>query len=417
MQGGAFAMTKKTRQTPRGIRGKPRRRAQAEGAQAQVTDQKSQQGQLSFAPLQGPEGSSPAGQVAGDQPKTGRKPEDQPRDDQSRYVARGIAHMALSKTVTKPVSVDFVLMADFTMLAFTSAIEPLRVANQLTGQILFTWQIHSEDGRPVTCSNGVTVMPDGALPEDGRADYVLVCGGVLPERACTPALTSWIRKQWRLGRTVGGLCTGAYALARAGILSGKRFTLHWENLTSFAEKYPDLAPERRIFCIEDRIVTCAGGVASADLALKLIHDFYGEALSQSVMNMCLLGQQRGGEDEQLASLAARLGTRNDKLVRAVAFLERHIEMELNLDACADHVEVSRRQLERLFQQYLGLTPLQYLNGLRLQHARALLAETNMGVIDVAVACGYGSSAHFSKIFRKQYGISPHKFSVLRKGGA
>ncbi|WP_312527227.1 GlxA family transcriptional regulator [Paracoccus sp. (in: a-proteobacteria)] len=334
-----------------------------------------------------------------------------------RFVSRGIAHVTLAEKISQPVAVSFVLMPDFTMLAFTAAIEPLRVANQLTGQILFTWHVFSEGGRAVSCSNGVPVMTDGPLPEASLPGYVLICGGTEPEHNCSAGLTNWLRKQWRLGRTVGGLCTGAYALARAGILGGKRFTLHWENLTSFAERYPDLTPERRIFCVDERIVTCAGGVAAADLSLKLIHDFYGPALSQAVMDMCLLGQQRGGEDEQLVSLAARLGTRNDKLVRAAAFLERHLDLDLNLDACAEHIGVSRRQLERLFQQYLGQTPLQYLNGLRLQHARALLAETNMGVIDVAVACGYGSSAHFSKIFRKEYGVSPHKFSLQRKAQA
>ncbi len=344
-----------------------------------------------------------------------RDPQGRSEPARDRYVSRGIAHVTLPEVVSTPMPVSFVLMGDFTMLAFTAAIEPLRVANQLTGQILFTWHVFSEGGRPVSCSNGVPVMTDGPLPESSVPGYVLICGGTQPERHCTPALTNWLRRQWRLGRTVGGLCTGAYALARAGILGGKRFTLHWENLTSFGELYPELTPERRIFCIDERIVTCAGGVASADLSLKLIRDLYGAGLSQAVMDMCLLGQQRGGEDEQLVSLAARLGTRNDKLVRAAAFLERHLDFDLNLDACAEHVDISRRQLERLFQQYLGQTPLHYLNGLRLQHARALLAETNMGVIEVAVACGYGSSAHFSKIFRKEFGISPHKFSLQRKG--
>lgn len=350
-------------------------------------------------------------------PKTGEDSKmDRPMDStpaDTRFVARGLAHVTLEQEVKQPVSVTFVLMPQFTLLAFAAAIEPLRLANQLTGQVLFTWHVYSQDGRPVACSNGVPIATDGEYPDAAEPGYVLVCGGVEPERGCTTILTNWIRKQWRLGRTVGGLCTGAYALARAGILSGKRFTLHWEHLASFTERYPELVPEQRIFCIDDRIVTCAGGVAGADLTLKLVHDSYGAGLSQTVMNMCLLGQQRGGEDEQFASLAARLGTRNDKLVRAVAFLERHMELEFNLDACADHIEVSRRQLERLFQQYLAQTPLQYLNSLRLQKARSLLAETNMSVIDVAVACGFGSSAHFSKIFRSQYGITPYRFSLQR----
>ena len=330
-----------------------------------------------------------------------------------RFVSRGIAHVVLDKTPA-PVTVSFVLMRQFTMLAFTSAIEPLRVANQLAGRVLFRWHVYSEDGQPVTCSNGVPVMPEGPLPQMAPAGYVLVCGGVEPEASCTPALTDWIRAQWRHGRTVGGLCTGAYALARAGILDGRRFTLHWENLRSFAELFPKLSPVWQVYCIDDRIVTCAGGVAAADLVLKLIDDHLGPELSQTVMNMCLLTRRRDAEDEQITSLTSRLGRRNPHLLNAVHFLESHLEEPFSIDDCAAQVGVSRRQIERLFRDKLGVTPLQYLSGLRLQHARALLAETDMSVLDVAIACGYGSSAHFSKSFRARFGVSPHRFSHFRK---
>ncbi|MBT9247425.1 GlxA family transcriptional regulator [Gemmobacter fulvus] len=329
--------------------------------------------------------------------------------DARKYVARGVAHVTLPK-VTEPLSVTFVLVPRFTMLAFTAAIEPLRVANQLTGQILFRWRTYSEDGKPVACSNGVPVLPDGPLSEALPQGHVLVCGGVQPEVEITDSLGDWVRGQWRRGRTVGGLCTGAYALARAGILKGRRFTLHWENISGFTETFPDLEPARQVFCIDERIVTCAGGVAAADLMLKLIHDRYGAQLSQEVMNMCLLTQRRTEEDEQITSLAARLGTRNEKLIKAVAFLEARIEDEFDLDACATHLGVSRRQIERLFNRYLGVTPVRYMNDLRLQHGRALLAETDMSVTEVSVACGYASSSHFSKSFRKKYGVSPYRFS-------
>ena len=335
------------------------------------------------------------------------------KDGESRFVARGIAHVAFKGPVD-PVTVSFVLMRQFTMLAFTSAIEPLRVANQLAGQVLFRWNVYSEDGKLITCSNGVPLQPDGALPTLAPMGYVLVCGGVEPEAACPPALTDWIRAQWRHGRIGGGLCTGAYALARAGILDGRRFTLHWENIRSFSELFPTLTPEWQVFSVDDRIVTCAGGVAAADLVLKLIDDHFGPELSQAVMNMCLLSHRRNEGDEQTTSLASRLGTRNRHLLEAVAFLEQSIEEPFRIDDCAARVGVSRRQIERLFQKNLGMTPLQYLNNLRLQHGRALLAETDMSVLDTAIACGYGSSAHFSKSFRKKFGTSPHNFSHFRK---
>lgn len=329
--------------------------------------------------------------------------------DSTRFVAKGVAHVDLAP-VAAPVQVTFVLLPKFTMLAFSSAIEPLRIANQLTGQALFEWQTLSEAGQPVACSNGVPIMVDGAFGGRQPDGIVLVCSGVEPEDQVTAALGDWLRGLWRRGRTVGGLCTGAYALARAGILKDRRFTLHWENLAGFAETYPDLHAARQVFCIDERIVTCAGGVAAADLMLKIIDDRFGTVLGQEVMNMCLLTGRRSEGDAQITSLAARLGTRHEKLIEAVAFLEARIEEPFDLDACAAQLRLSRRQIERLFNRYLGLTPVRYMNDLRLQRGRALLAETDMSVTDVAIACGYASTSHFSKSFRLKYGQSPHRFS-------
>ncbi len=329
--------------------------------------------------------------------------------DQIRYVAKGSAHVTLPP-VAAALDVSFVLLPKFTMLAFSSAIEPLRMANQLTQQVLFRWQVLSDDGQPVACSNGVPVMVDGpwaAVKPDG---IVLVCSGVEPEGKASGALGDWLRGLWRRGRVVGGLCTGAYALAAAGILKGHRFTLHWDNIDGFVENHPDLLPSKQVFCIDDRVMTCAGGVAAADLMLRLIHDRFGAVLGQEVMNMCLLTQRRDEEDHQIASLAARLGTRHDKLLRAAAYMEARIEDDFDLDGCAVHLDLSRRQIERLFARYLNTTPVRFMNDLRLARGRSLLAETDMKVTEVAVACGYASASHFSKSFRKKYGSSPYRFS-------
>ena len=329
--------------------------------------------------------------------------------DQQKYVAKGSAHVTLTG---KPdiVDVAFVLLPKFTMLAFSSAIEPMRMANQLAQQVLFRWTVLSDDGLPVACSNGVPVVVDGPWAEAKPEGIVLVVSGVEPEGKASVALGDWLRGLWRRGRTVGGLCTGAYALAQAGILKGRRFTMHWDNITAFAENHGDLQPARQVFCIDDRVMTCAGGIAAADLMLKLINDRFGAELGQEVMNMCLLTQRRDEADSQTASLATRLGTRHDKLLQAAAWLEAHIEEELDLDGCAAELKLSRRQIERLFSRYLGITPVRYMNDLRLARGRALLAETDMKVTDVAVACGYASTSHFSKSFRKKYGVSPYRFS-------
>ncbi|MBI1170560.1 helix-turn-helix domain-containing protein [bacterium] len=329
--------------------------------------------------------------------------------DAVKFVSKGTAHVRLMPG-TRALDVTFVLLPKFTMLAFSSAIEPLRMANQLTGQVLFRWQVLSADGAPVACSNGVAVVADGRWSEVQPEGIIFVVSGVEPEVKGSTALGDWLRSLWRRGRVVGGLCTGAYSLASAGILKGRRFTLHWDNLPAFAEHYPDLPPARQVFCIDDRVMTCAGGVAAADLMLKLIVDRYGAALGQEVMNMCLLTKRRDETDQQTTSLAARLGTRHEKLLQAAAFLEARIEEDFDLDACAAHLNLSRRQIERLFAAHLGVTPVRYMNDLRLARGRALLAETDMKVTEVAVACGFASASHFSKSFRKKYGLSPHRFS-------
>ncbi|WP_127904358.1 GlxA family transcriptional regulator [Solirhodobacter olei] len=330
-----------------------------------------------------------------------------------RYVARGVAHVPV-QTLADPVLVNFVLVPRFTLLAFTSAVEPLRVANQLAGKELFQWSVFSADGAPAVSSCGVPVTPDAKLTPDVSADFLLVCGGVEPERGVWPGLADTLRAQWRRGQTVGGLCTGAYALAKAGILKGRQFTLHWENIAGFRELFPDLEPMRRIFCVDDRILTCAGGVAAADLMLKLIEERFGATLGQEVMNMCLLPHRRTGDEDQMISLAARLGTRSKPLLKAIAHMEKHIEDSIDIEECAAISGVGIRQLERLFAERLQTSPRQYLSNLRLQHGRALLTETNMTVVEVAIACGFVSSSHFAKSFRKKFGLTPYQFSHFGK---
>lgn len=326
-----------------------------------------------------------------------------------KYVAPGAAHVLLEGE-QPPLHVSFVLVPRFTLLAFTSALEPFRIANQLAGRMLFRWSVYSEDGQPVQCSNGLMVMPDARLPAEAPPGYVMICGGVTPDRTMSRALGNWVRAQWRRGRTVGGLCTGAYALARAGILGGRRFTLHWENIAGFSETFPELRPMQQIFCVDDRIISCAGGVAAADLALHLISTHCGAKLAGTVMGMCLLSGHRDDRTAQVASMASRFATRNPTVLRAAELLEAECENGFDLKSCARHVGVAPRQIQRLFRQHLGKTLRQFVNELRLDRGRMLLAETNMSVTEVAIACGYTTRSAFSRGFRARYGRSPQNYT-------
>ncbi len=330
----------------------------------------------------------------------------------AQLVPKGVAHLVLDRAV-EPISISFLLLPNLSMLAFSSAVEPLRMANQLTGKVLFQWETLSADGAPVRCSNGVELGVDRPMGPTPPGSLVFVCAGVEPEKSASQTAADWVRGQWRSGRTVGGLCTGAYTLAKAGILKGRKFTLHWENLPPFREDHPDLEPLEQLYVIDDRIMTCGGGSAATDLFLKLIYDRHGAALAQMVLNMCLHHIHRPADASQQSSRASVIGVRNETILNIIAQFDKSIEDDVDLDTLVAQTTVSRRQVERLFQKHLGVSPKQYLIDLRLQRGRALLAGTDMTVTDVAVACGFESTSHFARRFREKFGVSPHNFSVGR----
>ncbi|MDO6480048.1 GlxA family transcriptional regulator [Shimia thalassica] len=325
-------------------------------------------------------------------------------------IPKGVAHVEL-ETTPDPEHFVFLLLPNMSMLAFSAAIEPLRIANQLTGKVLYRWTTMSEDGASVRASNGIEIGVDSPIGETKPGSYVFVCSGVEPDKATTKSAADWIRYQWRTGRVVGGLCTGAYALARAGILGGKEFTLHWENQLPFRESHPDLNVQEQLYVVDGRIMTCGGGAAATDLFLKLIYEKHGPMLSQAVLNMCLHFVHRSDGDSQTSSKSASLGIRNKKLLQIINLFDEEIEQQVDLDEIAYRVGVSRRQMERLFSHHIGRTPKRYLMDLRLQRARALMAETDLPVSEVAFACGFESTSHFSKRFRERFGVSPYSFSV------
>lgn len=247
----------------------------------------------------------------------------------------------------------------------------------------------------------------------GRNARIFVCSGVQPEQSSSQISADWLRKHWRQGCTVGGLCTGTYTLARSGILKGKSFTLHWENITPFREIYPELDPKGQLYVIDDRILTSSGGSAATDLFLRLIHDRFGSHLSQAVLNMCVYTLHRSGAEAQQSSRSATLGIGNKNLVTIIKYFEDNIDEQFNLDDIAAQAGISRRQIERLFTKHLGVSPKKYFQQLRLGRARALLAETDLPMAEVAAACGFDSATYFAKRFRDMFGVTPHRFSAGR----
>lgn len=311
-----------------------------------------------------------------------------------------------------PETIQFLLLPGFSALGFISAVEPLRVANRFRGA-LYRWQVLSLDGGPVQASNGMSVNADQALSDRERGGMLLVVAGFEPLACYGPVLQQSLRRVEHDGGTLGGIDTGALVLAEAGLLDGYRATLHWEALEAFKERYPRLQATQELFEIDRRRITCAGGTASIDLMLDLIAQAHGSELAIQVSEQFVVSRIRPRQDHQRMEIATRYGIRNKKLVKVIGEMERNTEQPLNTQVLADAVQVTRRQLERLFRLHLDDTPSGFYLRLRLDKARQLLRQTDMSVLEVGVACGFESASYFTRCYRARFERCPREDRLAR----
>ena len=310
--------------------------------------------------------------------------------------------------VKSPRRFIFVLMENFTLLSFSSALDALRIANRMSGKTLYEWTFIGENEGVVSCSAGTQFKLDNSLIELHRDDTILLCGGTSIQEATTKKLIGWLRREARRGLIIGGLCTAAYPMAKAGLLDDKKATIHWENQDSFAEEFLEVELTKTVFVCDGNRYTTAGGTSSIDLLLKIIADEHGEELANAVADQMIYSSIRTDQDTQRLSVPTRIGVRHPKLSKVIQMMEINIEEPISPSILAKDVGMSTRQLERLFRRYLDRSPKRYYMELRLQKARNLLMQTDMSVINVALACGFASPSHFSKCYRAHYDTTPYR---------
>jgi len=312
-----------------------------------------------------------------------------------------------SREARPPFVVGFFLVPQFPMMSFAAAIEPLRSANRMRGETLFEWRLYSRDGASVSASNGVDIGVHGGLDDEAaNLDLVLVCAGTRDAGADDGALGRWLRTHARRGAAIGGISLGAYALARAGLLDGRRCALHWESLAAFSEQFPRVRTTFDLFVVDGHRRTCSGGTAALDMMLHLIAEREGRALANDVSEQFIHPRIRGTHDSQRMAVQARLGVANPKLIAAIGMMEASSEETRPVHAIAADVGLSPRQLERLFARHLQARPARYYLQARLGRARTMLLQTTKPILDVAVACGFASASHFSRCYRALYGHRP-----------
>ncbi|WP_374368724.1 GlxA family transcriptional regulator [Dongia sp.] len=320
-----------------------------------------------------------------------------------------IADFAAARTIgAAPFRLAIILVPRFALMSFASVVEPARGANRLSGRKLYEWDLFGPAQGNVESNGGIEVAAKSIAELDpGVFDMVIVCAATHAESKRYPSLEAAVRRLHRAGLAVAAVSTGSFLLARAGLLGGRRCTVHWDYADSFREAFPDVDLLNDLFVVDGRILTCAGATAALDMMLELIQCHHGRDLARQIADQFLHGGIRGATEGQRQVLLGG-AVRNAVVQRAVQRMEATVEEPVSPARLARELGVSQRQLERLSKRYLGCTPAKFHAQLRLQRARRMLRQTELSVAEIAIACGFVSLSHFAKAYRRQFSVSPRQ---------
>ncbi len=294
----------------------------------------------------------------------------------------------------------------FPMAPLSMVIEALRLANWIEGETAFSYVLVSADGLNRTSSCDFPAPVSHSVEDCPPLDVVLVCAGSNASQFDEPSALRWLRAQHRNGVRVGGISSGAYILARAGLLEGRSCATHWVTAPAMRERFRNVIVSGDIFCIDGRLITCAGGISTLDLMLHLIEQFRGRAFARRVADDLIYPSIRGGHEPARMGLELRTGVSNSVLLRAVELMETNLEEPVKVSEITARLRTSVRHLERLFLRAFGQTPSQYYMNLRLDKARGLLSQTDIPLIEVALRCGFRNTSHFARRYREMYKLAP-----------
>lgn len=313
----------------------------------------------------------------------------------------------------EPIKVALFLVPDFPLLTFSAALDPLRQANRIAGRQAYKWILVSEDGAPVLNSAMVPIGVDCAMADLPRCDLVIVCAGLDHRRFYRKAVLDWLRNLNRRSCVIGAISTGTFLLAKAGLLDGRRCAVHWEHLAAFQEEFPKCSATNDIFAVDGRFITSSGGTVTLDMMLYIIAACSGRNLASAISDQFNHPEIRQQGVAQRLPAHERFGIRNQTVAEIIKVMEQSIQHPVDLQVLARRVQLSTRQIERLFVQHLGKTPSAFYAGLRMSRANDLILQTDLPIAEVAQICGYMSSTRFGRLYRAHFGLTPHE--VRRNG--
>lgn len=303
-----------------------------------------------------------------------------------------------------------VLLPAFNAMATMAFLDPLRAANYLTGTALYAWDVISREGGSLSASNGLNIGETQALGAAGdRYDYVVVSSSWTPEAYRDHKLFEWLRRCAGKGAALGAIDTGAFILAFAGLLEGRRATVHYEHIAAFREFFPEMDMCEDLFVIDGDRLTCCGGAAATDMALELVRSKHGVDLANAAARYIFHDRLRPASEGQASSHREPVGFQTPEILRrAIAAMEQNLEDPLPLASIAGKAGASQRQMERLFKSHTGITAVQYYLEVRLDRAHGMVTQTDLSMTEIAVACGFSSPEYFARAYKRRFGLAPSK---------
>lgn len=297
----------------------------------------------------------------------------------------------------------------FALMSYAALTEPMRAANLLARRDLYQMINIGPQTDPIISSGAGLVAPQAQIGGVADLDYLFVVAGGNPTTYNDRGVMNWLAAMARKGVTLGGVSGGPIVLARAGLMAGRRMTVHWEHAAALSEISPHLMIERSLYVIDRDRVTCAGGTAPMDLMHALITQHHGASFARQVSDWFMHTEIRPSAGPQRAGLVDRVGTTVPAILDVVEAMEANVAEPLDLARLAGVAGLSARQLNRLFRDKLGRSTMTYYRELRLDKAKSLLRNSPLSLTEIAFATGFASSSHFSRAYAAQFGQPPSSY--------
>ncbi len=313
---------------------------------------------------------------------------------------------------TEPLNVTVLVFSGASLMCVASTIDPMRAANRVSGTSLFKWQVVSLDGLPTMTTCGLPIAVSGQFNPSEKGDMLLVVGGFGTADIARTTFTANLRRALHNYQMIGGIEAGSWLLGRAGLLSGRKATTHWEDMEEFTAEFPDadIRPDR--YVIDGPVFTSGGASPTFDLMLHLIRSRYGMSVALDVASVFIYDEAHASNDAQPLVSLGRLDDVHPKLAIAIRLMESHIERPLTVGAIAKRCGLSARSLEKIFAKAVGEGPGRYYLRLRLKVARRLITDTKSPLADIAARAGFSSAAAFTRTFRSFEGKPPSAFRPI-----